>query len=274
MTHAVPADQQPQTDRTLAATRGIKGEPSDAERSRTLLANARIGSLATICIEPAGYPFGSLVNYAADDAGRPLLCLSDLAEHSRNMAADPRASLLLTEASQAEMSQPATDPLAGGRVTLIGDVSVLSGSDRAVARDLYRSAHPGAFWADFDDFRFYRLSVESVRYVGGFGRMSWVGAAEYASAEPDPLVPFIDRIVTHMNDDHGEALLDFCRMLAGRPSTAVAEMAHVDRYGFDVMSADTADGDRTAVRIVFPERCDTPDAVRAAMVALVHQIRA
>ena len=92
--HRVPEHARAETARTLAATPGIRGEPSDAERGRTLLAATRTGTLATVAVDPAGFPFGSLVAYAVDDLGRPLLCLSDLAEHSRNLAADPRASLM------------------------------------------------------------------------------------------------------------------------------------------------------------------------------------
>ena len=89
--HRVPEHARAKTARTLAATPGIRGEPSDAERGRTLLAAAHTGALATVALD-GGFPFGSLVAYTIDDVGRPLLCLSDLAEHSRNLAADARAS--------------------------------------------------------------------------------------------------------------------------------------------------------------------------------------
>ena len=94
--HRVPEHARTETARTLAATPGIRGEPSDAERGRTLLAAARTGALATVAVE-GGFPFGSLVAYAVDGAGRLLLCLSDLAEHSRNLAVDPRASLMVSQ---------------------------------------------------------------------------------------------------------------------------------------------------------------------------------
>ena len=99
-THRVPEHARAETARTLAATPGIRGEPTDAERGRTLLATVRTGALSTVCTDPAGFPFGSLVAFAVDDVGRPLLCLSDLAEHSRNLAADPRASLMAAQAGK------------------------------------------------------------------------------------------------------------------------------------------------------------------------------
>jgi putative heme iron utilization protein len=270
--HQVPGGQADQTERTLAATPGLRGEPTDAERARTLFAYARHAALATVGVEPGGYPFGSLVGYALDDAGRPVLCLSNLAEHTTNLTADHRASLLVSAITEA-----GTDPLAGARATLIGDLREVPEADREAAHRCYRDTHPEAFYSEFADFRLYRLEVAAVRYVGGFGRMSWVGAPTYRQAEADPLHPHARRIIDHMNDDHADALVLFCTVLAGHPDTGWARMARVDRYGFDVLAAASEaayDADeRRAVRMVFEQPCDTPESVRAAMVALVGRTR-
>jgi putative heme iron utilization protein len=263
--HRVPEHARAETARTLAATPGIRGEPSDAERGRTLLAAARTGTLATVAVD-GGFPFGSLVAYAVDDAGRPLLCLSDLAEHSRNLAADPRASVMAT-------AEGAGDPLALARVTVLGSVVELRGDDRDAALRAYRARHPDAFYATFHDFRLYRLDVSSVRYVGGFGRMSWVSADDHAEAEPDPLRPHVADIVEHMNDDHADALVAYCRVFGGRSATARARMVGVDRYGFAMLAADEDARDETAVRIAFGRRVDTPGAVRTAMIDLLREAR-
>jgi heme iron utilization protein len=267
--HQIPGERRSEAEQTLLTTRGLVGEPSDAERSRTLLAYGRFGSLATTSIDPPGYPFGSLVGFAVDEVGRPVLCLSDLAEHSRNLLDCACASLMVTEAGDAS-----TDPLARGRVTLIGDLLTLEGQARNVAQRLYRAAHPSAFYSDFDDFRYYRLQIVAVRYVGGFGRMSWVGATEYAAAEPDPLNPHIQRIVEHMNADHADALVAYCRVFGDLPETGSARMVHIDRYGFDMLAGDTGEGDRQAVRIGFGQLVDTPDEVRAIMIGLLSEARA
>jgi putative heme iron utilization protein len=267
--HQVSPDQVARTEQTLAATPGLRGEPTDAERARTLFVHTPHATLATVAVEPAGYPFGSLVGHAVDDAGRPLLCLSDLAEHTTNLKADPKASLMVSA-----VTETGSDPLAGARATLIGDLREVPGGDREEAHRRYREVHPEAFYSTFSDFRIYRLEVAAVRYVGGFGRMSWVSAAEYADADPDPLVPHADRIIDHMNDDHADALVLFGQVLAGRPDTGWARMVRVDRYGFDVLTAATEDADKTSVRLVFDPPCDTPEAVRKAMVALVGKARA
>jgi heme oxygenase (biliverdin-IX-beta and delta-forming) len=261
---------------------GIRGEPSDAERGRTLLAAVRTGALATLSSDPAGFPFGSLVAYAVDDLGRPLLCLSDLAEHARNLAADPRASLMASETGRdghslapggGDSLAPGGDPLALARVTVIGSVCELHDDAWAAALCSYRERHPGAFYAAFDDFRLYRLDVVSVRYVGGFGRMSWVTADDHAAAAPDPLDPHVAGIVGHMNDDHADALVAYCRVFGGRPATERAEMVGVDRYGFTMLALDAGASERTAVRIPWGRRVDTVGEVRAATIALLREAR-
>ena len=262
--HLVPRDSMAETERTLAATPGIRGEPSDAERSRTLVAGVRTAALATL--GEGGFPFGSLVSHAVDAQGRPVLLLSDLAEHSRNLSADARASLMATE-------QGAGDPLALARVTVIGRVGEVPPGERDAVLETYRSAHPGAFYAGFADFRLYRLQVSSVRYVGGFGRMSWVSAEEYTASEPDPLRPHANGIIEHMNDDHAEALVLYCRVFGGRPDTAAARMVGVDRYGFAMLARDTPDGDETAVRLPFGRQVDTTNEVRTVMIELLRAAR-
>jgi len=278
--HRVPEHARVETARTLAATPGIRGEPSDAERGRTLLTSSRTGALATVALD-GGFPFGSLVAYAVDGAGRPLLCLSDLAEHSRNLAVDPRASLMVSQdasgtATSSRSLPPggAGDPLALARVTVLGSVVELRDDERSAALDAYRDRHPDAFYASFDDFRLYRLDVASVRYVGGFGRMSWVSADDHAAAEPDPLHPHAAGVVEHMNDDHPDALVAYCRVFGGRPTTGYAEMVGVDRYGFTMLAVDEGATDRVAVRIPFGRQVDTVGAVRAAMIELLHEARA
>lgn len=263
--HLVPQESMAETERTLAATPGVRGEPSDAERSRTLLATARTAALATL--GDGGFPFGSLVSHAVDAFGRPLLLLSDLAEHSRNLTADPRSSLMAIE-------QGAGDPLALARVTVVGRVAEVPAAERDSVAETYKAAHPGAFYAGFADFRFYRLEIESVRYVGGFGRMSWVGADEYGAAEADPLRPYAEQIIEHMNDDHAEAQVLYCRVFGGRPDTAEARMVTVDRYGFAMLASDTPGGDATAVRLPFGKQVDTVNDVRAAMIDLLKRARA
>jgi putative heme iron utilization protein len=244
-------------------------EPTHAERVRTLVHGERRGALSTVAADPAGYPFGSVVSFGLADDGDPLLFVSLMAEHTQNARRDPRASLLVTEPVP-----EGADPLASGRVTLLGLLTPIDDDGaRDVARARYLEANPAAsYYIDFGDFTFLRLTVDHVRYVGGYGRMSWVDAAEYRTATPDPLVDAAAGIIEHMNADHADAQVLFCRHFAGLADTESATMSAVDRYGFDLVAV--SDAHRTAVRLAFPDECTTGDQVRRAMVAMVAEARA
>jgi putative heme iron utilization protein len=266
--HQVPAGEEGGTAPNARPGAPLPPEPSHAERARTLVVSTSRGALSTLAAEPEGYPYGSVASYGLDDRGNPLFFVSLMAEHTQNAIRDPRASLLVTEPVP-----EGADPLASGRVTLLGLLSTVAEDDRPAVRDRYLAANPtSAYYIDFGDFTFYRLDVQSIRYVGGYGRMSWVDTAAYADAEPDPLAGASAGIIEHMNADHAEAQLLFCRHLAGRPDTTEASMSAVDRYGFEMIAAGPAG--RAAVRLGFPDECTTGDEVRRAMVALVADARA
>ena len=265
--HQVPAGDEGGAAPTEGSSGPPPPEPSHAERCRTLVASASRGALSTIATDPAGYPYGSVASFGLDDRGNPLFFVSLMAEHTQNAIRDPRASLLVTEPVP-----DGADPLASGRVTLMGLLSPVTADERYIARERYLAANPtSAYYIDFGDFTFYRLDVESIRYVGGYGRMSWVDAAGYAEAEPDPLADAVVGIIEHMNADHAEAQVLFCRHLLARPDTTEASMSAVDRYGFEMIAVSPAG--RAAVRLGFPEECTTGEQVRRAMVALVADAR-
>jgi putative heme iron utilization protein len=230
---------------------------------------ANRGVLSTVAIDPPGYPFGSVATYALDDAGRPIVFVSTMAEHTRNAAADPRSSLIVTEPFP-----DGSDPLAAGRVTLLGDLLEVKGDERPAVRDRYLAANPAsAYYIDFGDFSFWRLEVRSVRYVGGYGRMSWVEAPEYAVAEADPLAgESAVGVIEHMNADHAESLVLMARVLGGRADTADASMTAVDRYGFDLVV--NGPSGRAALRLGFDAPVASSAAVRPAMIRLVERARA
>lgn len=143
------------------------------ESCRAIVAAAKVATLSTLTSD--GFPYGSLVALASDSIGRPLLLLSRLAEHTENLRARPEASLLIGEQTPA-----GADPLAHGRVTLLGLCTLVPDEARAEARATFLARQPSAStYVDFADFVFYRLEPRALRYVGGFGRMSWVNADEY-----------------------------------------------------------------------------------------------
>lgn len=234
--------------------------PSHAERARTLVARQKTGALGTV--ESAGHPYVSLVAFAMDGTD-PVFLISKLAEHTKNLAADPRASLLIAE-------DLTSDSLANARVTLLGSCRRLD--DAGAVRDAFLAAHPSAErYVGFADFAFYRLEVERLRYVGGFGRMSWPDAHDWRAAEPDPIAPHAAGIIEHMNDDHADALVAYARAFTKATDATSAIMTAVDRYGFD-MRVVTADGDAPA-RLAFDPPITTPTEAREALVAMVRDAR-
>jgi putative heme iron utilization protein len=238
--------------------------PTHAERARTLVAQIATGTLCTLAIEPEGYPYGSFVTVAFD-RGNPVFLISRLAEHTKNLDRDHRASLLVAESG-------ADDPLANGRVTMLGPCQRVETDAAASARAAFLAAHPNAaYYADFRDFAFWKLRVTAIRYIGGYGRMSWISEADWQAAEPDPLASSSAGMMAHMNADHADAMVLYCKAFSKATDVTAATMTGVDRYGFD-MSAKTAEGPRP-VRVAFANPVSTPEEVRAALIAMVKDAR-
>jgi putative heme iron utilization protein len=238
-------------------------EPAFAEQARTLVHLGRTGTLGTLSRRHPGHPFVSIMPYAPDERGRPLVLISTLAMHTQNLAADPRASLLV--------AQPGDDPLALARVTLMGAARRLEAGERPAARDVYLARHPNAVhWVDFDDFAFWRLDVADVYFVGGFGAMDWLTVSGYEAARPDPLADAAPGIIEHMNRDHADALVLYARMLGGLAAQA-AEMVAVDRLGFKlrVRAADGLHG----CRIAFPREAASAEQCRAVLIEMLADLR-
>ena len=240
-------------------------EPAYAEQARTLVYLGRVGTLATLSLKHPDHPFGSLMPYALDGQGRPLFLISAMAMHTQNLQADPRASLLVIQAGWAG------DPLAAGRVTLMGEAIPIRDADAREARETYLTRHPSAeYWVDFEDFGFYRLEVADVYFVGGFAAMDWLAGGDYLTARPDPLADAAVGIIEHMNRDHADALVTLARVLAGAPADE-ASMVAVDRLGFKLR---VKSGARLhSARIAFPREVTTPEACREALIEMLRGAR-
>ena len=238
--------------------------PSHPEMARTMARKIGTATLCTMSTNPDGYPYGSFVTYSIHN-GDPIFLISALAEHTKNLQLSSKSSLLISEGGEG-------NPLALGRVTLIGDCSRMPDEERLSAKENFLEKHESAsFYVDFKDFDFYKLKVSSVRYIGGFGRMSWIDGADWSKAQPDPLEPFSMDIIEHMNDDHRDAMIDCCRNLSKAVDTSNAEMTGIDRYGFE-MSATTKEGPRP-IRIAFNEQATNSEEARIQIISRVKEAR-
>jgi heme iron utilization protein len=239
--------------------------PSAAEEARTIVAGTTVGTLASLTA--SGDPWASIVTYGVLDDGTPVLCVSRLALHGRNLADDQRASLAVSAAIG-----EGDDPSDSGRVTLAGRVEEPSGDELDAARAAYHSAvSSGEVFTEFGDFTFWLLRPEQIRWVGGFGRMAGTDPQRYASAEPDPVAPNAAFAVEHLNDDHADALLDMARAVAGHTDATAATCLRADRYGLD-LDVRTPRG-RALARVGFARPATAPDGLRAATVELARRAR-
>jgi putative heme iron utilization protein len=242
-------------------------EPPFAERVRTLLHTTRLATLSTQSAAHPGFPFGSLAPYGLLRDGSPTLLISRLAVHTKNIVENPRASLFVAAANDGQSA------LALSRVTLVGNVARVEEGELEAARTDYLARHEDARgWVDFGDFAFYRLTVEAAYFVAGFGAMGWVDPADIRAAAPDPLCDAAAGMIAHMNADHADAIVLYCRCFAGMEGVESAEMIDVDRLGFGVR-AKTADGERR-VRIAFTREAATPMDTRKVLVEMVKDARA
>jgi 2-amino-4-hydroxy-6-hydroxymethyldihydropteridine diphosphokinase len=235
---------------------------SPAEEARTLVSAMTVGYLATVGED--GAPWCSLVVYGPTAEGNPVLLVSTMAEHGRNLVHDPRASLALND--------PAApgDPLDRPRITLAGRVVQPTGDRLREALDAHVAAIPGAMlYAGWDDFTLWVLEVERVRWVGGFAVMDSISAEEYRAAEPDPTQPAAAKAVAHLNKDHADALLAIARELGGTRGAVSAVCTGIDRYGIDLSC--TGAGQSAAARALFDAPLQKAADVRPATVALAKR---
>lgn len=235
---------------------------TDLAAARALLATERHGTLCTAHAAHGGWPFGSVVPYAVLANGDPVVLLAEIAEHSRNVAADPRVTLFVTD------SRSADRPQAGARVALMARAEIASGADSSAAEAVYLDRFPEArgHFASHG-FSFYALRVERVRWIAGFGSMGWIERGDWAvSAGSNPLEAHAAAICDHMNRDHPEALVVLARRYAGI-TAKTATMVGLDTTGLDL------DVDATRVRVDFPRAVSTPDEVRQVVTGMLGHAR-
>lgn len=231
----------------------------DAQQvTKKLLREGRTGALATLMMG-SGDPYCSLVNVATAADGAPLLLLSRLALHTRNILADARVSLMLDERKDG-------DPLEGARVMLMGRVAVTEDAD---VRRRYLARHPDAAqFADFGDFAFYRMAIERTHLVAGFGRIVDLAPADVLTgiADAQALVEMETEAVAHMNAGHSEALRLYATKLLGAPD-GEWKCVGCDPEGIELQRG------RTALRLPFPQRITGPGPLRQILKQLAREAR-
>jgi putative heme iron utilization protein len=230
--------------------------------ARSLLRRSRQGALATL-MAGSGDPYCSLVNVASHADGAPILLISRLAVHTRNILGDSRVSLMLDE-------RAGGDPLEGARIMLAARAEEASASELEILRRRYLSAHPSAeVFVNFQDFSFFRLRPGGMHLVAGFGRIVDLTPAQFMTdiSDAGALLEAEQGAIDHMNADHREAVKLYATRLLG------AEAADWRCTGCDPDGIDLQAG-TTILRLDFPERVTAPAELRKMLVRLANEARA
>jgi hypothetical protein len=213
---------------------------------------------ATLATSQDGWPYASLVLAAVDQDSSPLLLLSDLAEHSKNLKRDSRASLLFDGTAGRD------DPLTGPRVTVLGEAKPVA-DPRLMAR--FTARHPSAAaYVGFADFHLYRLEIARAHLVAGFGRIHAITADALRSPAAAALADAENGILQHMNEDHREAIDLYATRIAGAVGGGW-RMTGIDPDGIDLRRGGAV------VRLDFPAPVGDAEGARAAMVRLARKAR-
>uniref|UniRef100_A0A0D9X0N1 DUF2470 domain-containing protein n=1 Tax=Leersia perrieri TaxID=77586 RepID=A0A0D9X0N1_9ORYZ len=214
------------------------------EEIRTILDRSVRGVLATHSQVHVGYPSGSMVDFACDQDGSPILAVSSLAIHSKNLSGNPKCSLLV-----AKDPDDRTDTV----ITVYGDATPVSDQEKDAVRSAYLRRHPEAFWVDFGDFRFLHIKPKAVRYVSGVATAT-LGSGEFAAAE------FKEAKVDPISQFSTPITVDFAYML------------DVDSLGFNVKAG--YDGSALKLRIPFPRRAQDRKDVKTLIVEMLQAAKA
>jgi heme oxygenase (biliverdin-IX-beta and delta-forming) len=230
--------------------------------ARSLLRRSRQGALATLMVG-SGDPYCSLVNLATYGDGSPILLISRLAVHTKNILADGRVSLMLDE-------RAAGDPLEGARIMLSGQARKAEGSELELARRRYLNAHPSAEgYAGFADFSFFRIRPSGTHLVAGFGRIVDLKPEQFLTPIDDAgaLLEAEQGAVEHMNEDHRDTMNLYATKLLGAQG-ADWRCTGCDPDGIDIQAGSQV------LRLDFPERVTTADELRKMLVKLAEEARA
>jgi len=233
-----------------------------SRETRLLLRKSRQGALATL-MAGRGDPYCSLVNVASHPDGTPIMLISRLALHTKNILADNRVSLMLDERAEG-------DPLEGARIMLLGRAEDVALDDIAMVRQRYLNAHPSAeAFVDFKDFSFFRIRATNVHLVAGFGRIVDLAPEQFLTsiADAHPLLEAEQGAIAHINADHRDAVNLYATKLLG------AEPGDWRCTGCDPAGIDLASG-RLVLRLDFPERVTGPEALQKMLVGLAEEARA
>lgn len=239
-----------------------------AEEARAFLKSTQKGILSTFSVKYPGYPFGSVAPFVLNHQSEPILLISTIAEHTKNIQQNPNVSLVVFANEE--------DLQANARLTLMG-TALPCPKENSVLRDRYLRFMPQASqYFDMHDFEFYRIQISSARYIAGFGRMGWIDGETFSGEDllrtSNELTEAENSIVQHMNEDHVHNLVAYAHYVHGNnPKEAL--MLGIDCEGFDLSIIDEHDN-KQRIRITFEHPVFNAQQAREALVNLARRAKA
>jgi putative heme iron utilization protein len=232
-----------------------------AKEALQFLRTSHSGILSTFSAKFTGYPFGSVAPFVLDHSGQPIILISTIAEHTQNIIANPKVSLLVFAGDE--------DLQANARLTVIGEAKKINKGDADLRARYLRYLPQAEGYFDMHDFSFYRIEIAQVRYIAGFGKMGWVkGDAMLSAKTADNLQLAAQEttIIEHMNADHTHSLRAYSKHFYN-VIAAHAEMLGIDADGFDA-KVTIADGKMQTLRFNFEQPIHDAQSARVALVSM------
>jgi putative heme iron utilization protein len=227
-----------------------------AKQARALFQSQSNGVLSTHSNDLPGYPFGSITPYCLNGHGEPVILISTIAQHTRNIATNNKVSLICYD-------KQADDQQAAGRITYIADA--IPFDDKEMAERYYHFFPSSRDFHKTHDFNFYRLDLVRARYIGGFGQIYWLEKADFLKESP---FSFQEEsgMIEHMNSDHTDAIQHYCDLFEiTTQSDNPAVLVGIDSEGFHLRT-----GSRIH-RIAFEQEASNAIDVRKALVNLAQR---
>ena len=245
-----------------------------ATEAKQFLRSAHNGILSTISTKFAGYPFGSVTPFVLDHHCQPIILISSIAEHTKNIIANPKVSLLVF---QSVNLQSAENLQANARLTLMGEAEKLEKDDTDLMSRYSRYLPESAGYFAMHDFSFYRINIYQARYIAGFGKMGWMAGSEISGGEltnkNNQLATIETSMIEHMNADHTDSLLAYCKHFHG-VSPNRATLIGVDSDGFDIEAVIGNEPNIKILRFNFETPIFDATSARMAFVGLSKAVRA
>lgn len=228
-----------------------------ATEARQFLRSTRHGVLSTHSAKFAGYPFGSVTPFVLNSDCQPIVLISSIAEHTKNISINAKVSLLVFAEG--------ADLQANARLTLIGEAAQIDKNDADLRARYLRYLPQTASYFDMHDFAFYRITIHQARYIAGFGKMGWANGGEFSAAN-NTIAALENSMLQHMNADHLDSMMAYCQHFHNITPQQL-ELIGIDSDGFDIRA--TIDKDTVKIlRFNFETPIFDAQSARAAFVAL------